>query len=682
MRKFYLLVTMIITVISCGGASVNGVTTTDSSDETAETDTGNDGTTDDGEAFGYDDDSGTGSESIIVSEPSQLRSLVVESNPSGILPNGDFNEIQLPEFEYNPDTSSLNSKFLTNDNSNAHIEYSVEGLPEWLTFDNSDRIIHLAEGHSTVPKGQARGNIRIKYKGSITDDTGEVVEENWVNLVLNDYDDDEICDNKEVEYSSPPVINIQNGYIWSGDDQFESFVGIDIGNADSSGFDFQDNSDIELDFDEDSISNGDEVFSGTNPFIYTGSGDFELSSSAYHITILSGSGYGYSPDTFATGDFDNDGDLDVIAGGLTGGVYSIHVWKNNGDGTFNTIPVLSSIQGSAFTFVYGLVADVNHDQNLDYLVFIERNNLGIYKTFLGDGMGSFSEVSEGQTLDRIRSGTVGDFNGDGWMDFAVTYSTYCKVTVGINDQDGTFTLSDYTTCANAYNHFAGYNEAIVAGDINGDRFIDIVVGVIPQSGGYQVSRLLNDGEGTFIDYQTYPETKIWHAFGLFDVDHDGDLDGIGGESNLSISVNDGDGNFAYEPIPMNFIEWDGNPRLDENGDPVIVDAGNYYPLSANAYGKMVIFDANGDGYPDTATAAFYANKVDVAIGGDPSDGNVFVRTDAYSITNFVPDNIAGDGFRPRSMACGDVDGDGDIDLLVVSGNGQGWTVIFNKSNED
>ena len=84
--------------------------------------------------------------------------------------------------------------------------------------------------------------------------------------------------------------------------------------------------------------------------------------------------------------------------------------------------------------------------------------------------------------------TAADFDGDGWLDLAVTNDGSNDVSLLLNCQDGTFELSpSYAVGETPY--------SITAADMNNDGAVDLIVtNSYPSS---EVWLLFNAGNGTF-----------------------------------------------------------------------------------------------------------------------------------------------------------------------------------------
>jgi len=144
---------------------------------------------------------------------------------------------------------------------------------------------------------------------------------------------------------------------------------------------------------------------------------------------------------------------------------------------------------------------------------------------------------------------VGDFNGDGIPDLAVAnaggYYSFTgggSVSVLLGKGDGTFQP--------AVNYFVGDSSTSVAvGDLNGDGIVDLAVS---DSSGNQVRVLLGKGDGTFELAGTYPAGVGPRSVAIADFNGDGRLDlAVADEGtapnyadgSLSVLLGNGDGTF-------------------------------------------------------------------------------------------------------------------------------------------
>jgi hypothetical protein len=199
--------------------------------------------------------------------------------------------------------------------------------------------------------------------------------------------------------------------------------------------------------------------------VYLGDGQGNFTLSQYQI---GNGGYDNGPaGATAVGDFNGDGKLDLAFEGVA-------IDLGNGDGTFQD-PVYYTPEYSG----YGIaVADVNNDGKLD----IVTSGLSV---LLGNGDGTFTpyggvNVGVGDTV------TLGDFNGDGQLDAAVSNTNGgLTLTLDILLGNGNGTFQNPT--AYLISNSVSTNVSVAIGDFSGDGRIDFV-----ESGGTDTMLLLQD----------------------------------------------------------------------------------------------------------------------------------------------------------------------------------------------
>lgn len=304
------------------------------------------------------------------------------------------------------------------------------------------------------------------------------------------------------------------------------------------------------------------------------------------------------------------------------------------------------------------VADVNGDGKPDLLVGTGGGSVAV---LLGNGDGTF------QTSVTFSSGgynpisiAVADVNGDGKPDLVVANycaanSSFCSdgtVTVLLGNGDGTFQKATVV--------YGPGTEPIVSmavADVNNDGKADIIVanGCVNNCGNNgTVGVLLGNGDGSFQSIVTYGtgslvQSTTWVALG--DVNGDGKLD-------LVVTSNCG----AY-PVCNPDGYGGGVTVLLGNGDGTFQEAVDY-GTSGSDTTFVAIGDVNNDGKADLVISN-YCNLG--GIGCFPNTGdndNVLLGSGTGAFPQFVTYNAG--GFGEVSVALGDVNGDGNLDVLSAS----------------
>jgi hypothetical protein len=120
------------------------------------------------------------------------------------------------------------------------------------------------------------------------------------------------------------------------------------------------------------------------------------------------------------GDYDLDGDLDLCVVGWITGSGGNRLFRNNGNGLFSDVTVASGFHDLAVRGYSPRIVDMNGDRLPEILV---AGDFGTSRYFANLGSGAFANrtVESGTGLDANGMGSaIGDFNGDGRLDWYVT----------------------------------------------------------------------------------------------------------------------------------------------------------------------------------------------------------------------------------------------------------------------
>jgi PKD repeat protein len=310
--------------------------------------------------------------------------------------------------------------------------------------------------------------------------------------------------------------------------------------------------DFNHDGNNDTAVAGVYAVASANVAILLGTGAGSFDPPAYFSTGVSG-----SHPSIVSGDFNNDGNLDLAVG--NSGSNSVSVLLGTGTGSFGTATVITLV-GS-----YVTTGDFDSDGNLDLAV--ANTGSDSVSVLLGTGTGSFGTASDFTVGDAPLSVTAGDFDGDGNLDLAVANSGSNSVSVLLGTGTGSFgTATDFPV--------GNYPISVAAGDFDSDGKLDLATANFSTA---NVSILLGTGTGAFNLSENIAVPWGGPAYmAIGDIDSDGKLD---------IAVASGGGNTVFS-----ILLGDGTGSFDT---PVTYSSGNN-PLS------VAIGDLTGDGKSDLA----------------------------------------------------------------------------------
>ena len=299
--------------------------------------------------------------------------------------------------------------------------------------------------------------------------------------------------------------------------------------------------------------------------VYLGKGDG---------TFFAGVNYGSQTDVAAVvaADFNGDGKLDIAAVDQNAG--TLQIFLGNGDGTFNeagVYPTDSSNPGPD-----GIATgDFNQDGIIDLAI---SNAAGTVGVFLGNGYGSFGNFTSYPIAGfSPQSITAADINGDGFVDLLVPATTDGPGKIAIllakNDKTGTF------NAPTAY-ALTGAPVYVAVGDLDKDGKPDMVITQFAGTFLGDVTVALGKGDGTFQAAVEYPSSALDGGNGnagpaniaVLDLNGDGnpDLAYLNSEyGTFAVALGKGDGTIA---APTEFPATEfvfGMAMADVNNDGAV-----------------------------------------------------------------------------------------------------------------
>jgi len=381
-------------------------------------------------------------------------------------------------------------------------------------------------------------------------------------------------------------------------------------------------------------------------FVLRGNGDATFGSPVEYA--VSG-----GPENVVLGDLNGDGNLDAAAVSSAG----VSLLLGNGDGTLADQGVIGP-GGRALR-----LADLDLDGDLDIVL----NGIGSIQFLLGNGDGTFLLSSfTVQSSYPIFSGTetmaVGALNGDGIPDLVRFYQwtdeyfSYSALDVWHGVGDGTFTQGEtYQTGAD--------RGAVEVCDLDQDGHQDLILAMEKHNGytytcsGIKVDILWGNGDGTFTDGDLLVTGVRPSAIFAGDLDGDGlpDLAVTGdGTRNTALLINMG--GRVFQAGDSFGVGWQPNSidgaDLDGDGDVELV--------VGNVGGNSISILRNTASFPFLATGPGVGETNPPLVRlFDLSRGCTLRRQwSAYGVSRYGV-----------NVACADLDGDGQAELLTGPGPG-------------
>jgi hypothetical protein len=356
------------------------------------------------------------------------------------------------------------------------------------------------------------------------------------------------------------------------------------------------------------------------------------------FTVIDANLIGVLESAIAWGDYDNDGDLDILLAGLTGFADSDSaiavIYRNDGSLAFELAAHLFTLRPvrsrSKMSAAWG---DADRDGDLDVLLA----GFGMAKVYYHDS-GVFIDSNAALTGINNGSASWGDYDNDGDLDILLTGESddFPLAKIFQND-NGYFT--------EAFTFPTGFSFSSTSwGDYDNDGGADLLLTGF--TGEKTVTQIFRNEGGYFTEADTLPGVSngaaVWG-----DYDQDGDLD----------------------------VFLSG---LTDNAHPIAKfynnDTGNFAETDSLAEGLANSSAAWGDFDND--------GKLDLLVAGDTGSQlltGIYRNVSANSRPFFaLADSLAGANFS--AVAWGDADNDGDLDVLLAGLSEEGAVARIYQNN--
>ncbi len=446
--------------------------------------------------------------------------------------------------------------------------------------------------------------------------------------------------------------------------------------------------------------------------------------------------YFYNGGGVAIGDINNDGLADIY---LSGNQVKNKLYLNKGDLTFEDITEKAGVAGESSWNTGTTMADVNGDGLLDIYVcaVVGINGFGGYnELFINNGDLTFSEQAQRYGLDfesYSSSATFLDYDLDGDLDmYLLNHAIHTTKSFGKADlrhqrnyetgdkllQNNNGKFIDVSEKAGIYGGINGYGLGVAVSDFNLDGYPDLYVGNDFHEDDYYY---LNNGDGTFTESlrQHFGHTtRFSMGNDVADINHDGLPDLISldmlPEDEFALKSSEGDDNLQVQKLRVEDFGY--HYQFTRNMLYVNQPDGNYMEtallsgVAATDWSWSALFaDYDQDGHQDL----FVANGIPKRPNNldfikfvsseqiqDKINNTKLVDQEALdlmpsgAVRNFVFKGsgtlnfedkssrwIANDTLISGATAYGDLDNDGDLDLVVNNLNGPAL-IYENKTNDN
>ncbi len=261
------------------------------------------------------------------------------------------------------------------------------------------------------------------------------------------------------------------------------------------------------------------------------------------------------------GDYDNDGDLDVVVVGENLGGGSSSIYRNDGEGDFIRLPLaLEQVMNGSADW-----GDYDNDGDLDLVIMGEKNDQSrvtrLYENLTNDNF-----LAINTSLPGLSEGSVewGDMDNDDDLDLLLCGRGPTGPTTALFQNNGEGGLTELFLVVDGIQSLENiWKGNATWGDVNNDGFHDILMAGTNQEGDAFVGLYINNSNGSFSDISLSLTAPIDSGrVALGDLNDDGLRDLIfsgtlTGQNVASLALNQGGTSFVEDPINSTLLGLNG-----------------------------------------------------------------------------------------------------------------------------
>jgi methionine-rich copper-binding protein CopC len=391
---------------------------------------------------------------------------------------------------------------------------------------------------------------------------------------------------------------------------------------------------------------------GDLDFLSVNNGGNTVVLSRFNGTVWYGSTASYStgvsPTCIATGDFNGDGYIDVVTGNLASGNGTISYLQNN----------QSSGLSAKVDYVLGAgaqprgVAAVDIDSDGDLDLTVVNGAADSVVVFTNNGSGSFTKGSQFATGDNPYAIAAADIDGDGDMDIAT--ANYTGDNISVLKGTTPVLISSIAPTANDL-------------DIAVTSDVVITFNQAMNAGTLSTSSIKVHGSihGQYTGTVSYNSGTLAATFDPGSSFEPGE--------NITVLVTVGVQNVDGAALTSSY-QW----RFEVAASAEGTFGGRLnYALYGNP-NRSAVADMNGDGAPDVVTVT---SQWDEATSQSLARAEVVLNNGSGALGISDTTYIGSDNEYPNGLAVSDVDGDGDVDVVMTTYSGYVKILLNNGAGD-